>query len=152
MAVGNPKEFAKPLDTLGKVTLVDLTIPEPKQETVAVDPASMEKGKQSSLAKAQQAAGGADKLAAVNDWMQVVDVQLDPTVGSVKMKQVNRWLATTHFRQEAEGPFGKLSSYTNGTSGWIKDSQREGALVGPMLKQAQGEIFELLPAIDERLR
>jgi len=140
VAVGNPKEFAKPLDTLGKVTLVDLTIPEPKQETAAADPASMEKGKQL-LEKAQQAAGGVDKLAAVTDWMQVVDVQIDPSVGGMKMKQINRWLAPTGFRQEVEAPFGKLSSYTNGTSGWVRGPQGEGALVGPMLKQAQGEIF-----------
>ena len=141
VAVGNPKEFAKPLDTLGKVTPVDLTIPEPKQEPVAqADPASLEKGKQL-LQKAQEAAGGADKLAAVNDWMQVADVQIDPSVGGMKMKQVNRWLAPTNFRQEVEAPFGKLSSYTNGTSGWVKGPQGEGALVGPMLKQAQGEIY-----------
>jgi zinc protease len=141
VAVGNPAEFAKPLDTLGKVTPVDLTIPEPKPEAAAkADPATLEKGKQL-LQKMQQAAGGGDKLAAVNDWMQVADVQIDPSVGGLKMKQVNRWLAPTNFRQEVEAPFGKLLSYTNGTSGWVKGPQGEGALVGPMLKQAQGEIF-----------
>jgi len=30
VAVGNPKEFGKPLSTLGKVEAIDLTIPEPK--------------------------------------------------------------------------------------------------------------------------
>jgi zinc protease len=30
VAVGNPKEFGKPLSTLGKVNTIDLTIPEPK--------------------------------------------------------------------------------------------------------------------------
>ena len=33
VAVGNPKDFGKPLTTLGKVTELDLTIPEPKQES-----------------------------------------------------------------------------------------------------------------------
>ncbi len=32
VAVGNPKDFGKPLTSLGKVTPIDLTIPEPKQE------------------------------------------------------------------------------------------------------------------------
>ena len=45
------------------------------------------------------------------------------------------------FRQEVEAPFGKLASFTNGTNGWVKGPQGDGALVGPMLKQAQGEIF-----------
>src|SRR5207247_3661201 len=53
----------------------------------------------------------------------------------------NQWIAPGLFRQEAEAPFGKLSSFTNGTTGWIKGPQGEGALAGPMLKQAQGEIF-----------
>ena len=30
VAVGNPKAFSKPLDSLGKVQKIDLTIPDPK--------------------------------------------------------------------------------------------------------------------------
>jgi zinc protease len=140
VAVGRPKDFAKPLDTLGKVTPIDLTIPEPKPEASKVDSATIEKGKQL-LQRAQQSLGGAEKLAAVKDLMQVAEVQIDPAAGGLKLKQTNRWLAPTLFRQEVEAPFGKLSSFTNGTNGWVKGPQGDGALVGPMLKQAQGEIF-----------
>ncbi len=140
VAVGNPKDFDKPLDTLGKVTPIDLTIPEPKQEPVKTDTESLEKGKQL-LQKVQQAVGGADKLAAVKDMVEVAEMQLDASVGGIKMKQTNYWLTPGLFRQEAEGPFGKLTSFTNGKSGWIKSVQGDRALVGPMLKQAQGEIF-----------
>jgi zinc protease len=140
VAVGNPKDFSKPLDTLGKVIPIDLTIPELKQEVAKVDSDSLNKGKQL-LQKVQQAVGGGDKLAAVKDVVQSGEIQLDASVGGIKMKQTNYWLAPGLFRQEAEGPFGKLASYTNGTSGWIKGPQGDAALVGPMLKQAQGEIF-----------
>jgi hypothetical protein len=140
VAVGNPKDFSKPLDTLGKVMPIDLTIPELKQEVAKVDSDSLNKGKQL-LQKVQQAVGGGDKLAAVKDVVQSGEMQLDASVGGIKMKQTNHWLAPGLFRQEAEGPFGKLASYTNGTSGWIKGPQGDAALVGPMLKQAQGEIF-----------
>ena len=37
VTVGNPKEFGKPLTTLGKVNDLDLTIPEPKQELSKAD-------------------------------------------------------------------------------------------------------------------
>ena len=140
VAVGNPKDFSKPLDTLGKTTPIDLTIPELKQEAAKVDTDSLNKGKQL-LRKVQQAVGGGDKLAAVKDLVQSGEIQLDASVGGIKMKQTNYWLTPGLFRQEAEGPFGKLASYTNGTSGWIKGPQGDAALVGPMLKQAQGEIF-----------
>jgi zinc protease len=140
VAVGNPKDFDKPLDTVGKVTPIDLTIPEVKQEPVKTDTETLEKGKQL-LQKVQQAVGGADKLAGVKDMMEVAEMQLDASVGGMKMKQTNRWLAPAFFRQEAEGPFGQLTSFTNGKNGWIKSVQGDRALVGPMLKQAQGEIF-----------
>ena len=140
VAVGNPKEFSKPLDTLGKVTPIDLTIPQPKQEAAKVDQDSLEKGKQL-LQKVQQAVGGTDKLAAVKDVLQTSEIQLDASMGGIKMKQINHWLAPGLFRQEAEGPFGKLASFTNGSIGWVKGPQGDAALVGPMLKQAQGEIF-----------
>ena len=139
VAVGNPKDFAKPLDTLGKVTPIDLTIPQPKGEATKVDPATLEKGR-ALLQKVQAALGGSDKLAGVKDMMQVSEVQIDPSMGGLKLKRTDRWLAPGLFRQEVEGPF-KLSSFTNGTSGWVKGPTGEGPLVGPMLKQAQGEIF-----------
>jgi len=140
VAVGNPKEFAKPLDSLGTVTALDLTIPELKQEVSKVDSDTLAKGKQL-LQKVQQAVGGVEKLAGVKDSRQVAEVQIDPSVGGLKLKQTNQWLAPGLFRQEVEAPFGKLLSFTNGTTGWVKSPQGDGALAGPMLKQAQGEIF-----------
>src|SRR5208282_3545771 len=137
VAVGNPKDFGKPLETLGKVTPIDLTIPEPKKEETKTDPETLEKGKQL-LQKAQQAVGGADKLAGITDTLVTAEVQIDPGMGGLKLKQTNHWLAPGLFRQEVEAPFGKLSSYTDGKSGWIKTPQGDGALMGPMLKQAQG--------------
>ncbi len=44
VAVGNPKEFGMPLTTLGKVTPLDLTIPEPPQEHAKADAASLARG------------------------------------------------------------------------------------------------------------
>ena len=62
VAVGNPKDFGKPLSTLGKVNMLDLTIPEPKSESKGeapkADAASIEKGR-AMLKRAQQAMGGA---------------------------------------------------------------------------------------------
>jgi hypothetical protein len=93
------------------------------------------------LQKVQQSIGGAEKVAGVKDLRRWLRVQIDPGMGGLKLKQTNQWLAPGLFRQEVEAPFGKLSSFTNGTTGWVKAPQGEGPLAGPMLKQAQGEIF-----------
>src|SRR5712692_3236082 len=72
VTVGNPQEFGKPLATLGlPVASIDLTIPEPvdakkPDEASKADAASLARGKKL-LERIQQAVGGADKLAAVQD-------------------------------------------------------------------------------------
>jgi predicted Zn-dependent peptidase len=147
VAVGNPKDFGKPLTTLGKVTTLDLTIPEPKQEVAKSDSASLNRGK-ALLARAQQAMGGADKLAAVKDSTQSLELTLDPSAGGMKMKQTNRYLAPNIFRQEQEiPPVGKIVAFTDGKSGWMSTPQGVIPMNAEILKQAQGELFRQLPSL-----
>ncbi len=140
VAVGNPKEFGKPLSTLGKVNVIDLTISEPKSETVKSDAASLEGGR-ALLERAQQAMGGADKIAAVKDYSQSADMTMDPSAGGMKIKQQNRWVAPSAFRQDQDLPIGKIIAYTDGKSGWLSLPQGVMPMPPPVLKQAQGEIF-----------
>ncbi|MGH9720714.1 MAG: M16 family metallopeptidase, partial [Bryobacteraceae bacterium] len=142
VAVGNPKDFGKPLSTLGRpVSDIDLSIPEPKKEVAKADAASLARGKQL-LAKVQDAVGGAAKLAAIKDTMQVAEVQLDASMGGTKIKQVNRWAQPGIFRQEVELPFGKVTSFSDGKTGWMAvPNQGDRPLPAAQLKQVQGEIF-----------
>ena len=57
------------------MTPIDLTIPEPKQETAQADAASLQRGR-ALLERAQQAMGGADKLAAVKDRTESLEWHL----------------------------------------------------------------------------
>jgi outer membrane lipoprotein-sorting protein len=146
VAVGNPKEFGKPLTTLGKVTELDLTIPEPKRELSKADPASLARGKQL-LQRAQQAMGGAEKLASVKDVTQTMELALEPALGGFKMKQVSRYIAPDQMRQEQETPGGKLTVYSDGKSGWMALPQGSQALPAEELKQTRGELFRLPSAL-----
>ena len=146
VAVGNPKEFGKPLATLGKVTDLDLTIPEPKTELAKSDAASLARGKQL-LARAQQAMGGAEKLAAVKDAIRTVELALEPAAGGFKVKQVSMYLATGHLRQEQELPFGKIIAYTDGKSGWLATPQGVQPMPAEVLKQVQGSLFREATAV-----
>jgi outer membrane lipoprotein-sorting protein len=140
VTVGNPKEFGKPLTMLGKVTEIDLTIPEPKQELSKSDAGSLARGKQL-LQRAQQAMGGAEKLAAVKDATYTANIALEAAAGGIKIKQVNMYLAPGELRQEQELPFGKVIAYTDGKTGWMSTPQGEQPMPAEVLKQAQGEIF-----------
>jgi zinc protease len=142
VAVGNPKEFGKPLSTLGKVNMIDLTIPEPKSETVKSDAASLEQGR-ALLKRAQQAMGGADKIAAVKDFTEAAEMAMDAAAGGMKIKQQNRWLAPGLLRQDQTLPFGVIVAFSDGKSGWLALPPPQGLQPMPpqVLKQAQGEIF-----------
>jgi zinc protease len=140
VAVGNPKEFGKPLATLGKVTELDLTIPEPKQELSKSDAGSLARGKQL-LQRAQQAMGGAEKLAAVKDRTYTGEVVLEPAAGGLKIKLVNMYLAPDKIRQEQELPVGKIITYSDSNSGWLAGPQGVQPMPAEIRKQAQGELF-----------
>jgi zinc protease len=145
VAVGNPKEFGKPLGTLGlAVTSIDLTIPEPpgaaKVETPKADAASIERGRKL-LQQAQQAVGGADKLAAIQDVTEVVELSMASMPPNMKVKRTNLWVAPDAFRQESQLPFGTIMVYSDGKSGWMSTPQGMRPLPGAQLKQVREELF-----------
>jgi hypothetical protein len=144
-AVGKPSDFGKPLAGLGlPVSTIDLKIPEPKQERAKADAASIERGRKL-LREARQALGGIEKWAAVKDYIMVADVEFSAGGGGkMKAKQNTRWLAPSHMRQENELPFGKMTMYFDGIIGWLVSPQGSMPLGGPVLKQAQGQVFRNL--------
>lgn len=130
VAVGNPKDFGTPLSALGPpVSEIDLTIPEPKSS-----------GGDPLLARAREAMGGAARLASIKDMTQVDTVQLDPAFGGLKATQTVLWLAPDKFRQENILPFGRVTSYSDGKTGWIASPQ-QGVQPAPpaQLQQVQFE-------------
>ncbi|MBZ5607809.1 MAG: insulinase family protein [Acidobacteriia bacterium] len=148
IAVGNPKDFGTPLSALDlKISDIDLSIPEPKQETSQTDPASLEKGKDL-LRRAQQSLGGSEKLAAVKDLQYQADVDVQTPGGPpMKVKQTNSFLMSGVLRQESELPFGKQSLYSDGKSGWLAGMQGVQNLPAAVLKQARGEMFRQILAL-----
>lgn len=141
VVVADPKEFVKPLASLGlPVHMINLAIPEPSAATAKADPGAHEKGV-AIMRRMQQAVGGVAKLEAIKDLQQTATVQLDASAGGMRATQKNLWLKPNLFRQELDLPFGRVVTYTDGTQGWIKTPQGEGALAGPALQQAKGAIF-----------
>jgi zinc protease len=143
VTVGNPQDFGVSLDTLGRPALsIDLTIPPPKQETSQPDASSLKKGKEL-LQRAQRAVGGADKLAAVKDYTQLAEYTLGANARNIKVKQTDRWLAPTAFRQDSDAPNGKLTAYYDGERGWLANDRNSTILAGAQLKQVKGDLFRV---------
>ena len=147
VAVGNPKDFGTPLDSLGlKVQPIDLTIPEPKQQAAQADAASIAKG-HALLAKVQQAMGGVDKLAAVKDFQLHADLEVYTPGATMKVKQTTSFIAPSIVRQDNELPFMKQSVYSDGGSGWLSGVQGVQNLPPAVLKQIHGEAFRQIASL-----
>lgn len=145
VAVGNPKDFGQPLTSLNlPVKPIDLTIPEPKAKPAAAASAgSMAQGKQL-LEMAQKAVGGRDKLAAIKDWTRVADAALTTGGGQMKAKQTTQFIEPSTFRQDQVLPFGKVSVYSDGKSGWLASPQGVQPLPPPILQQVADESAHML--------
>ncbi len=153
VAVGNPKEFGEPLSALGlPVKDIDLTIPEPKRAASEADAASLAKGREL-LQRMQRALGGADKLAAIRDYTQSLEVSIQtPGGAAMKAEQRNQYLAPATFRQEQKLPFGAIVAFSNGAGGWIKGPQGLQPMPDAVMKQVRMEVFRLpyLLALSDR--
>jgi zinc protease len=144
VVVGNPTAFEKPLDSLGGAVIpIDLAIPVSKPEAALGDAVTQGRGKQL-LARMQQTMGGADKLAAVTDYVQEIAYQFDASAGGGRATMTERWMAPSHLRQDTVLSTGKLSVYCDGKTGWIAAGPAAHALTGVPLKQAQGDLFRVL--------
>jgi len=142
VATGNPKEFGTPLSSLGlPVSEIDLTIPHPKPEKTAASAETVARGR-AMLAKAREAVGG-DKLGAVTDLTQQATVQLDQSVGGLKVSQTEQWIAPNQFRQENVMPFGMIATYGDGKTGWSATPQGVAPAPEAQLQQIAFENFRI---------
>ena len=115
-----------------------MTIPRPKQELAQADDATLAKGIKI-LLKAQEAAGGADKLAAVKDLTR--KGKLEGMGGMMTAEQTTRIILPDVFRQEMQLPFGAMAIFAAGDSGWMKGPQGQVSLGGAALEAGSGRGF-----------
>ena len=137
--VGKTGDFDKAPDSLGKpVVALDISIPEPKQELAEADEESLAHGR-AVLLKAQQAAGGADKLAAVKDVTK--KATLEGVGGMVNIEQLTKIIFPDVLWQENKMPFGAMTVFAKGDAGWVRSPQGQAAMPPNDLKQMTSGIF-----------
>ena len=154
VAVGKTDEFEKSLATLGlPVSYIDLTIPESKPPSAPQSGAGDSTKAKQLLERAQQAAGGADKLASIKDMLEVAELHVDPSAGGVTMKRTDRWVAPSYFREDTQLPFGIVSIYGDGKTGWMASPQGQAPLPASQLKPVEDKLLRLyfLMLLSDRL-
>ncbi|MFN0104142.1 MAG: M16 family metallopeptidase [Bryobacteraceae bacterium] len=138
-AIGNTAGFKTPLTDLQMpITKLELKVKEPAKEAAKATEATLAKGKLL-LARMQQAAGGAEKLAAVKDLTMTANA----TLGNMAVKQKTLVIVPNQLRQEQELPFGKVIVRWDGKSGTFQAPNAPGAvpIPPPVVKQLTEEMF-----------
>jgi zinc protease len=141
VAVGNPKDFATPLSSLGlPVSSLDIAIPAPKPTPAQAGNAGPPQPKGAALlAKMAQAMGGESSLAAIEDLTEKAEIN----AGTFKAAQTESWIATGHFREENVVPFGRVVSYSDGKTGWVASPKGVTPIPEPERKQISFELFKM---------
>lgn len=141
VAVGNVQDFGKPLTAMNlPVKELDLSIPEPGQPAAKGDAGSAAGGVQL-LARLQKAVGGAERIAAVKDAQMTGESELTGPQGALKVQQHLWWVRPSQFRQDQVLPFGKMTVYSDGKTGWIQSPQGTGPMPPPVVAQIRSELL-----------
>lgn len=120
LVVGKKEDFDKPLSSLGKVNVIDITIPQPKAEAVPVaTKESLIKGK-NFFEKAMAALGDVEKIKNIKNYSAKIDlVQVTP-MGEMKMEAEGTIEFPNKARYSMTTPGGKMLMVINGNQGWMK--------------------------------
>ncbi len=122
LVVGKSEGIDRPLSDFGDVQAVDITIPEPEAEAVAVTAEGEQKG-QELIAKAVEGIGGAERLAAFKSMRMQAALEAVTPQGSMPIKLKATVALPDRLRQEMTLPFGTMIQVLNGDSSFAQSPQ-----------------------------
>ncbi|NOZ61435.1 MAG: insulinase family protein [Calditrichaeota bacterium] len=119
LVVGNQADFDKPLSTLGKVNVIDISIPEPKMETPEATAETLEKGK-NFFRKAIDAMGGMAKISGLKNYVSSVNLTqvVGPNEMSFDAKMISEY--PDKFKMIMKTPQGEMQIIVNGEKAIMK--------------------------------
>ena len=144
LVIGNKDQFAEPLDELGQVTELDISIPEPPSTLEIPEPtAESRQAAGDLLVNAATHAGGID---AIRD-VKTLKAEMDASI-SIQGMQLD--IATSEVRVYPDKvystqvlPFGQGTAIqvVNGETGWMKDPRGLQDMPEDQLSEAKAEMF-----------
>lgn len=122
LAVGRSEDFDQPLDSFGKVNVIDIEIPAPPREELPEATAEAEQMGLELLAEAVEAHGGAERISEITSYRARASYKREAAPGGPMVEQERK--LTIHFpdkvRWEQETPKGTTTFALNGAEGWVQ--------------------------------
>ena len=128
LGVGNSAQYGKPLESLGKIEKLDVSIPAPAKKPLIIDPEKEKLGKQI-LEEAVRAHGGVEVLGT----LKTVRAELVLHTGTFKLRTVMRAALPEKVRADVAGPLGPVTQIMapreswQASGGWVKPLKPEEA-------------------------
>ncbi|MFQ6084185.1 MAG: insulinase family protein [Candidatus Aminicenantia bacterium] len=123
LAVGNDKDFDRPLSEFGEVNEIDITIPEPTKEKIPeASEEEVEKGEEI-LKEIIQTSGGLKQFKKIKDVVIDQETKVTTPQGEFEIKGRQIILYPDKLRDERTLPFGEIVTVLNGDTGWMKTPQ-----------------------------
>ncbi len=141
VAVGRQDQFDKPLSTFGKVTALDITIPEPKAagKVAEATPESLARGKEL-LAKAAQAVG-AEALKGLKDIVTEGVTAVSGPMGNMELKGKTSFVLPDRLHSEMTTPMGAMVQVVDGDRAWMKMGPTTRDLPGSAAAELRQSLF-----------
>ena len=119
LAVGLQEHFDKPLSTFGKVTTIDITIPEPRSKETVVQATSdsLAKGKELVLRAARAMGEGA--LQNLRDITSEGATTVNSPMGTMELKGKATFVLPDKIHNEITTPMGTMVQVLAGDSAWV---------------------------------
>ena len=146
LVVGKKEGMDRPLDDFGKVEMVDITIPEPEAEAVAMTAEGEAKGKEL-IAKAVEGIGGAERLDALKTYRSEMAAEATTPQGAMNMKAKATIALPDRMRWEVMLPFGSMVQVLNGEKSFGQSPQGTGPLPAAQRAQLEKNLRRLAPVL-----
>ena len=122
LVLGKPKDFDKPLNTLGSVSEIDISIPPPKGEEIKESTPETANAGKALLEKARAAHGG-PALAKVKDYVSKLDLTVNTPQGEFPMKSEATISTAGKSLMKMTTPMGEIQQGFDGKTVWLKSPQ-----------------------------
>ncbi|HXN46462.1 MAG TPA: pitrilysin family protein [Bryobacteraceae bacterium] len=135
LVLGKEKGYDGPVSSLGAVSAIDISIPQPKQEAVAAaNPEAAARGKE--LMLAARAAMGGKELMKVKDVTIVADAVMSTPQGDISLKTESTMSMSGKMLNKIQSSMGEMTVGFDGQAGWMG----MGAQTRPMPPSQTGEL------------
>jgi zinc protease len=141
---GDERDYRSPPETIGLPVVRASTTPPAEPPVKLSDESAAAAEAARLLAEVQQAMGGAGVLAAIRDATWDYEAKLVRASPPVIVKQRNRWLSPSSYRQEQTSSVTTAVTYYDGKVGWSNTGRGPVALTPNLARQYRNEVIRLL--------